>query len=101
MHRLRNDLCSIAVIAPILRKSAEAGSHSVAAVLRRALAGAVVMCGLGSGVRDHGHVSVSLLERDVFRLNRFGIDRDRGTSRDATPPTPPGIRVRTTAVRSS
>ncbi|MGY4467667.1 hypothetical protein ACVWWK_003376 [Bradyrhizobium sp. LB9.1b] len=28
-------------------------------------------------------------------------DRDRGTSRDATPPTPPGIRVRTTAVRSS
>jgi hypothetical protein len=29
------------------------------------------------------------------------LDRDRGTSRDATPPTPPGIRVRTTAVRSS
>ena len=26
-------------------------------------------------------------------------DRDRGTPRDATPPTPPGIRVRTTAVR--
>src|SRR6516225_8646499 len=25
--------------------------------------------------------------------------RDRGTSRDAAPPTPPGIRVRTTAVR--
>jgi hypothetical protein len=25
--------------------------------------------------------------------------RDRGTPRDATPPTPPGIRVRTTAVR--
>ena len=23
------------------------------------------------------------------------IDRDRGTPRDATPPTPPGIRVRT------
>ena len=22
-----------------------------------------------------------------------GIDRDRGTPRDATPPTPPGIRV--------
>src|SRR5438477_4230859 len=29
-----------------------------------------------------------------------GIDRDRGTPRGATPPTPPGIRVRTTAVRS-
>src|SRR5262249_5635095 len=27
------------------------------------------------------------------------VNRDRGTSRDATPPTPPGIRVRTTAVR--
>ena len=32
------------------------------------------------------------LERAVFGLNR-GIDRDRGTPRDATPPTPPGIRV--------
>ena len=30
-----------------------------------------------------------------------GNDRDRGTPRGATPPTPPGIRVRTTAVRSS
>ena len=29
------------------------------------------------------------------------IDRDRGTPHDATPPTPPGIRVRTTAVRPS
>ena len=29
------------------------------------------------------------------------IDRDRGTPHDVTPPTPPGIRVRTTAVRSS
>jgi DNA helicase HerA-like ATPase len=28
------------------------------------------------------------------------IDRDRGTPRGAAPPTPPGIRVRTTAVRS-
>jgi DNA-binding response OmpR family regulator len=27
------------------------------------------------------------------------IDRDRGTPRGATPPPPPGIRVRTTAVR--
>jgi DNA-binding transcriptional LysR family regulator len=32
---------------------------------------------------------------------RYGPDRDRGTPRDATPPTPPGIRVRTTAVRPS
>ena len=27
-------------------------------------------------------------------------DRDRGAPHGATPPTPPGIRVRTTAVRS-
>src|SRR5208282_5226628 len=27
------------------------------------------------------------------------LNRDRGASRDATPPTPPGIRVRTPAVR--
>ena len=27
------------------------------------------------------------------------VNRDRGASRDAAPPTPPGIRVRTTAVR--
>ena len=37
----------------------------------------------------------SLLEQVVANLNRLGIDRDRGTPRDATPPTPPGIRVRT------
>jgi CheY-like chemotaxis protein len=30
----------------------------------------------------------------------WGRDRDRGTPRGAAPPTPPGIRVRTTAVRS-
>ena len=34
-------------------------------------------------------------------LLQKSIDRDRGTSRDATPPTPPGIRVRTAAVRLS
>src|SRR3990170_7672794 len=33
-------------------------------------------------------------------MNRpMDADRDRGTPRDVTPPTPPGIRVRTTAVR--
>ena len=31
----------------------------------------------------------------------FGVrERDRGTPRGAAPPTPPGIRFRTTAVRS-
>ena len=33
-------------------------------------------------------------------LPHLAEDRDRGTPRGATPPTPPGIRVRTTAVRS-
>src|SRR5262249_46785374 len=32
-------------------------------------------------------------------MPRVEADRDRGTPRDVTPPTPPGIRVRTTAVR--
>jgi transposase len=41
------------------------------------------------------------LEHFPFRLNRRGIDRDRGTPRDAAPPAPPGRRVRTTAVRPS
>ena len=35
------------------------------------------------------------------QIESVGIDRDRGTSRDAAPPTPPGIRVRTAAVRLS
>ena len=34
----------------------------------------------------------------VCRLSE--LDRDRGTPCGAAPPTPPGIRVRTTAVRS-
>jgi len=39
--------------------------------------------------------------REDFRAAEDGVDadRDRGTPRDVTPPTPPGIRVRTTAVR--
>jgi hypothetical protein len=41
-----------------------------------------------------GLFSISVLRACVL------IDRDRGTPRGAAPPTPPGIRVRTTAVRS-
>jgi glucose dehydrogenase len=37
----------------------------------------------------------------IVANNTMFIDRDRGASHDATPPTPPGIRVRTTAVRPS
>ena len=33
------------------------------------------------------------------RMVEVFLDRDRGASHDAAPPTPPGIRVRTTAVR--
>jgi hypothetical protein len=45
-----------------------------------------VFCG---GAADDGHGAIVLA----------AVNRDRGTSRGATPPTPPGIRVRTTAVR--
>ena len=33
------------------------------------------------------------------KIKKETVDWDRGTPRDATPPPPPGIRVRTTAVR--
>jgi glycosyltransferase involved in cell wall biosynthesis len=36
----------------------------------------------------------------IHAVDSIDRDRDRGTPRGATPPTPPGIRVRTTAVRS-
>jgi hypothetical protein len=35
------------------------------------------------------------LDYRVILCGELLIDRDRGTPRDATPPTPPGIRVRT------
>ena len=35
----------------------------------------------------------------TVRCDRMDIDRDRGAPHGAAPPTPPGIRVRTTAVR--
>src|SRR5271166_1034327 len=41
----------------------------------------------------------------IYRVTSEGADsardRDRGAPRGAAPPTPPGIRVRTAAVRSS
>jgi hypothetical protein len=39
--------------------------------------------------------------KSPLKATHAGIDRDRGTPRGAAPPPPPGIRVRTTAVRSS
>ena len=48
---------------------------------------------------DLDHV-VALSEAHDSGLCAAGpSDRDRGASHDAAPPTPPGIRVRTTAVR--
>jgi hypothetical protein len=35
------------------------------------------------------------IRHGLFCWARYFDDRDRGTPRDATPPTPPGIRVRT------
>jgi transposase len=53
------------------------------------------------GTRRLGHYPV---QPEAPRVHRAAVrpmdaDRDRGTPRDVTPPTPPGIRVRTTAVR--
>ena len=36
---------------------------------------------------------------DYLRTENQVLNRDRGPSHDGTPPTPPGIRVRTTAIR--
>jgi putative transposase len=47
---------------------------------------------------DDGIWSIYFCNVLLARLD-VEADRDRGTPRDVTPPTPPGIRVRTTAVR--
>jgi hypothetical protein len=39
------------------------------------------------------------LRRQYISKRRYRVDRDRGTPRGATPPTPPGIRVTYPAVR--
>src|ERR1700684_3779487 len=44
--------------------------------------------------RKPGYTTRRSVAGETVRLNR-----DRGASHDAPPPTPPGIRVRTTAVR--
>ena len=58
------------------------------------------------GLLDLGHIDGQNIiieyrhEAGGFeRLPALAADRDRGTPRGATPPPPPGIRVRTTAVR--
>jgi hypothetical protein len=61
---------------------------------------------VGFQTRGIGHAGHPRVQHDgVSPANRpprnHGRDRDRGTPHDVTPPTPPGIRVRTTAVRSS
>ena len=49
----------------------------------------------GLGVGDLHHCSAEAISKSMILV----INRDRGTPRDAAPPPPPGIRVRTTAVR--
>jgi hypothetical protein len=62
-------------------------------------------CPITAPARVRSSASVSRLtlrpRASADPIESRGIDRDRGTPRDATPPTPPGIRVRTTAVRPS
>src|SRR5262249_14626975 len=61
---------------------------------------------LSSRARQDDSEIAALVERDSLPCTLFRsfhttrvIDRDRGTPRGATPPTPPGIQVRTSAVR--
>ena len=50
--------------------------------------------------RVEGHEGRAVVpSRRQARAVLGAVNRDRGAPRDATPPTPPGIRVRTTAVR--
>src|SRR3954447_19551258 len=44
---------------------------------------------------------ICILLHNLLRCVFRGEDGDRGEPRGSSPPTPPGIRVRTTAVRSS
>jgi hypothetical protein len=58
-------------------------------------------------VGDRGMITQARITEDltaagldwITALRAPVLNRDRGTSRDAAPPTPPGVRVRTTAVR--
>jgi len=49
--------------------------------------------------QDTSAFSALLVYADELQAQPRLIDRDRGAPGDAAPPTPPGIRVRTTAVR--
>ena len=53
--------------------------------------------------REHAAGMDGMAERPLPALGNVIVDgdRDRGEPRGSSPPTPPGIRVRTTAVRSS
>ena len=54
----------------------------------------------GANARAAGMSGIPVGRRIVsWRATRCRADRDRGASRDATPPTPPGIGVPTSAVR--
>ena len=77
------------------------GEAAVAAIEKRFIEAGVDLAPVpeGAAIRLRSRTHTSL--REVFDSPQSALDRDRGTPRDATPPTPPGIRVRTTAVRPS
>jgi hypothetical protein len=68
----------------------------------------VLMGALDPQIADRCDVSPQVVrDRSLGCVDEFeteepyGIDRDRGMPRGTAPPTPPGIRVRTAAVRPS
>jgi hypothetical protein len=57
---------------------------------------------LGSSAGPHSSVKYNKATCTTWQSlaeENVGLNRDRGTPHGAAPPTPPGIRVRTTAVR--
>jgi hypothetical protein len=54
---------------------------------------------VGQGSQVRGHQRGLSRKKTTTRYSVTAVDRDRGEPRGSTPPTPPGIRVRTAAVR--
>jgi hypothetical protein len=52
-------------------------------------------------MRIHQLLNAATIAEHIEAHTETAVDGDRGEPRGSSPPTPPGIRVRTTAVRSS
>jgi len=101
----RRDFVMLAACGALLRqRAARAQSVRVIGFLRStsAVSSANLVASFRQGLTEQGFVEgQELVIQYAFadgEPNRLP-DRDRGASRDATPPTPPGIGVPTSAVR--